>query len=158
MNKDNYLKLSNEFNNYKLKLSSNFQTWEAYPDEVEMVHTYFERNKYYILRWKICPMLIKSLQDLREYIKQPIIINSGLRLPNSNVEVGGKRDSFHMLGRAFDIMAPDWWGHNTIKPKELYDIIIKNPDLFPNIKGLGLGQNFIHMDTRNSNKVITWIY
>lgn len=43
------------------------------------------------------------LQPLRDYMGEPIIINSGFRSPELNKKVGGVRDSQHLIGEAADI-------------------------------------------------------
>ena len=43
------------------------------------------------------------LQDIRDGIDKPIIISSGVRCPELNKKVGGKKDSRHQKGLAADI-------------------------------------------------------
>ena len=43
------------------------------------------------------------LQPLRDYMGEPVIINSGYRSPELNKKVGGVRDSQHLIGEAADI-------------------------------------------------------
>ena len=45
----------------------------------------------------------KVLQPLRDYMGEPVIINSGYRSPELNKKVGGVRDSQHLIGEAADI-------------------------------------------------------
>lgn len=47
------------------------------------------------------------LQPLRDYIGEPLTINSGYRCPALNRAVGGVSNSQHMTGEAADIKAPD---------------------------------------------------
>lgn len=49
------------------------------------------------------PELIKKLEQLRSFIGQPLIINSGYRTPEHNKAVGGSPKSQHMRGTAADI-------------------------------------------------------
>ena len=43
------------------------------------------------------------LQPLRDYMGEPIIINSGYRSPELNQKIGGVRSSQHVIGEAADI-------------------------------------------------------
>lgn len=53
--------------------------------------------------WLMAPELVQGLQELRELIGQPIVINSAYRCPSHNAEVGGVPDSYHTQGYAADI-------------------------------------------------------
>lgn len=55
----------------------------------------------------ICFMAL-FLQNLRDYIKSPIVINSGYRCPSLNYLVGGSKNSQHLKGEAADIIAPKY--------------------------------------------------
>lgn len=52
----------------------------------------------------IVTLVTEYLIPLREKIKQPIIISSGFRCPALNSAVNGAKHSYHMQGRACDIM------------------------------------------------------
>lgn len=88
----------------------------------------------------------KNLQVLRDYLGEPVKINSGYRNPTYNKRVvNGANDSQHTHGRAADI---------TVKsktPKQLHAIIEK---LISQGKmkqgGLGLYPGFVHYDTRGN--------
>ena len=43
------------------------------------------------------------LQPLRDYLGEPVIINSGYRSPELNKKVGGEKESQHLKGEAADI-------------------------------------------------------
>ena len=43
------------------------------------------------------------LQPLRDYMGEPVIINSGYRSPELNQKIGGVRSSQHVIGEAADI-------------------------------------------------------
>lgn len=43
------------------------------------------------------------LQPLRDYMGEPVIINSGYRSPELNQKLGGVRNSQHLIGEAADI-------------------------------------------------------
>ncbi len=47
--------------------------------------------------------LVLKLERLREYCGFPLIITSGYRSPNRNIEVGGATESLHLKGQAVDV-------------------------------------------------------
>jgi len=54
----------------------------------------------------ITPGLLYLLEDIREQIRRPVVINSGYRCPSHNAAIGGKPLSQHPLGTAADINIP----------------------------------------------------
>lgn len=44
-----------------------------------------------------------AFQLLREYFGKPILVNSAFRCQQHNASIGGKVNSYHMLGAAMDI-------------------------------------------------------
>ncbi|HDX6471612.1 TPA: DUF882 domain-containing protein, partial [Escherichia coli] len=48
--------------------------------------------------------LLVILEDVREHFGKPVIINSGNRCPTHNKNVGGAANSYHVRGRAADIV------------------------------------------------------
>lgn len=89
--------------------------------------------------------LAVNLQVLRDYIDEPLHINSGYRSPAHNARVGGKKNSYHLKGMAADITAKSY------TPKKLAQIIEK---LIAEGKvkfgGLGLYPGFCHVDLRKA--------
>jgi hypothetical protein len=83
------------------------------------------------------------LQKLRTLMEAPIIINSGYRNPSYNHKVGGKINSLHVKGRAFDISL-QYHPH-----RKLFQYGKK-----AGFTGFGLYDSFIHMDTGLSR---TWV-
>ncbi len=49
-------------------------------------------------------VLVDKLQELRNWAGAPIKINSGYRTPFQNADVGGTSNSYHMKGKAADIV------------------------------------------------------
>ena len=49
-------------------------------------------------------LILNVLQPLRDYIKKPIIVNSGFRSVALNAKVGGVANSQHIEGKAADIV------------------------------------------------------
>lgn len=85
----------------------------------------------------------ENLQVLRDYVDEPVHVNSGYRTDTYNKKVGGKPKSKHKKAHAADI---------TIKnktPRQVYNIIEK---LIAQKKmkqgGLGLYPGFVHYDPR----------
>lgn len=82
--------------------------------------------------------LVSYLQKIRDKFDKPVIINSGYRCGTHNKSVGGAKYSKHTLGKAADIVVKD------IEPKE----VAKYCESI-GIKGIGLYETFVHIDTRS---------
>ena len=87
--------------------------------------------------------LAKNLQALRDYLGEPVRLNSGYRTLSYNARIGGAKESQHCLAKAADI---------TVKsktPKQLAAVIEK---LISERKmaqgGLGVYPGFLHYDVR----------
>ena len=61
------------------------------------------------------------LQPLREYLGEPVVINSGYRCPKLNDLVGGVSNSQHMKGEAADIRCSSY-----LYAKKIYTWIMDN--------------------------------
>lgn len=85
--------------------------------------------------------LIKVLEDVREYFKCPITIYSGCRCEKYNKFVGGVKFSKHRLGIASDIHVHGY------TPLEVHTYLNNK---YPNKYGLGLYDNFVHVDVRHN--------
>lgn len=87
--------------------------------------------------------LAANLQALRDYLGEPIHVNSGYRTPAYNKKVGGKPASQHMQAKASDITV------KSKSPKQLAAVIEK---LIAEGKmkqgGLGIYPGFVHYDVR----------
>ena len=89
--------------------------------------------------------LAKQLQILRDYLKEPVRINSAYRHANYNKKIGGAPDSMHVKAMAADI---------TVKsktPKQVKAVIeklIKAKKL--KFGGIGLYPGFVHVDIREA--------
>lgn len=87
--------------------------------------------------------LLDNLQVLRDYLGEPVRINSGYRSPAYNKAIGGAKNSQHMKATAADI---------TVKsktPKQVKAIIeklIKEGKMHNG--GIGLYPGFVHYDVR----------
>lgn len=81
--------------------------------------------------------LIDYLEEKRTEIGKSIKILSGFRCVKHNRDVGGKKGSIHLTGKAADIQIP---GQD----------MIKIANLFEDADGLGRypGRHFLHVDVR----------
>ena len=85
------IKLSSHF------LLAEFCNWKKYPQNIPTIQQI--ANMAYGCR--------QLLEPAREAIGCPIIINSGFRNSRVNAQVGGVRNSQHLLGQAADIRPKD---------------------------------------------------
>ncbi len=83
--------------------------------------------------------LLAVLEDVRNHFGSPVHINSGCRCPGHNKKIGGKPKSQHLLGKAADIDVARAF------PGEVYMYLRQQ---YPDKYGLGLYQNFVHVDVR----------
>ena len=96
---------------------------------------------------KIHEKLLELLQELRDTLDKPVIINSGYRSKKHNEKVGGAKRSQHLKGTAVDISLRNL----DYSAKEL-SIFVKNvaEDIGVGAESLGLGyaNTFLHVDVR----------
>ena len=96
---------------------------------------------------KIHEKLLDLLQELRNTLDKPVIINSGYRSKEHNEKVGGAKRSQHLEGTAVDISLRNL----DYSAKELA-IFVKNSaeDIGVGAENLGLGyaDSFLHVDVR----------
>ncbi len=90
-------------------------------------------------------VLAENLQIVRDVLKEPIHINSGYRSEAHNKNIGGAKNSQHLLGNAADITMKNYTS------KDL-SLIFKKLILRGNLKegGLGLYNGFVHYDIRGT--------
>lgn len=89
--------------------------------------------------------LADNLQVLRDFLGEPVRINSAYRSEAHNKAVGGSKTSQHLLGKAADIKVKG------IDTKDVYLIIeslIKDGKMTEG--GLGLYNTFVHYDIRGT--------
>jgi len=91
-------------------------------------------------KFNITPALIKGLQELRDYLGMPIIINSGTRCPKHNAAVGGTRNSYHLRGYAADIWVEGLSLKELVRAAEEFKVFRHG--------GIGIYDTFIHLDVR----------
>jgi uncharacterized protein YcbK (DUF882 family) len=83
--------------------------------------------------------LINILEKIREYYKHPIRINSAYRCLDHNKYIGSTDTSQHPKGKAADIVVS---GLSTIAVYHFLD------HEYPNKYGIGVYNDFIHIDVR----------
>lgn len=108
------------------------------------------------LRENIIPTIV-ILQNIREYLGAPVMINSGYRPEDYNRKVGGKPNSLHLKFNAIDFFPI---GPFKDRLQDLVDDIADNKfaaqiywndkltTITPEVMGIGLYDTFIHLDTR----------
>ena len=90
--------------------------------------------------------LVTGLQELREILNKPILVNSAFRCDNHNRSVGGAVNSNHMTGTAADIIVPG------IEPLDL--LVIAESTVWLN--GFGVAERYLHVDVRRFREY--WYY
>lgn len=86
---------------------------------------------------KIDNKLIAFIQKIRTHFDKPVTINSGYRCATHNKNVGGASNSYHTKGMAADIVVKGVTPAEVAKYAESIGIL-----------GIGLYDNFVHIDTR----------
>ena len=84
------------------------------------------------------PTAIMKLQELRDRLAAPMIINSGARCEMHNKKSGGSKNSQHMQGIAFDIKC--------LTNARRFDLI--KLAIETGFKGIIIYEKFIHIDLR----------
>lgn len=115
--------------NDKKKLSENFKVYE-----------FSCKGNGCCSTVKIDSDLVKYVQKIRDHFKKPLVIGSGYRCPTYNSKVlNAAKQSKHTMGMAADISIKG------VAPAE----IAKYAESL-GIKGIGLYDTFVHIDTRKT--------
>lgn len=83
--------------------------------------------------------VVNYLQRIRDHFGKPIVVNSAYRTPAYNKKVGGAKSSYHMQGRAFDIVVSGY------TPQ-----IVSRYAKSLGINGVIQYDTFVHIDSRTS--------
>lgn len=83
--------------------------------------------------------LIDVLEELRERLGRPIVINSGCRCASHNDDVGGTMRSQHVHGKAADFKVLG------LKQDVVQAVLLK---MYPDTLGIGRYAWFTHVDVR----------
>lgn len=89
------------------------------------------------------------LSKLRAEFDHPMIVTSGFRCQSHNAAVGGSDRSKHLLGCAVDVY---WEDYNSSLKYRLVECALGY-----DVRGIGLSDEFIHLDGRNGAGKI-WFY
>ena len=84
--------------------------------------------------------LVFVLEKIRNHFSKPVYINSAYRNPAYNAMIGGAKNSMHMYGCAADIHIKG------VSPKKIAEYA---NTIMPNSGGIGIYDNFCHIDVRN---------
>lgn len=94
--------------------------------------------------------LARAFEEIRHGCgDDPIEIWSAYRTPAWNRKIGGTTKSFHLKGMALDLH------HTILTNEEFFRIIHANAENFE-IGGIGKYKRFVHIDIRNSERLIVW--
>ena len=97
----------------------------------------------------ISKTLVEKLNTVRELLKEPITINSGVRCLEHNRFIGSKDTSSHIKGLAVDIKATD----------SVYRYKLLRVLYFLGFERIGIDKNFIHVDIdKDKPQKITYLY
>ena len=111
------------------------------PEQVKAKYfDYDELSCHHCGQLNIDPILLKLLDEIREHVGGPVYLNSVYRCPYHNADIGGARNSQHVLGRAADIDVPEGWTVDQLA------------DLAESLGADGVGRyyddDFVHVDVR----------
>lgn len=84
--------------------------------------------------------LMDALEALRLTLGKPINISSGFRCAEHNKKVNGAKNSYHLLGKAADIIVAD------VSPE---DVARAANGLWPHKYGIGVYKGHTHIDVRS---------
>lgn len=97
---------------------------------------------------KISDKFISLLDELREFLGKPLIINSGYRCEEHNKKIGGRETSAHLSGLAADISCT-----NSTWRSELLRACLAR------FNRVGVAKSFIHVDIDSSKpQDVLWVY
>lgn len=92
------------------------------------------------------PAFMVQVQAFRDRWGKPFSPTSAARCPSHNKDVGGSEQSYHKLGRAFDIPVESG--------RERYRMVALA--IHMGFNGIGVAETFIHIDNRD--KPAMWTY
>ncbi|RJO67433.1 MAG: DUF882 domain-containing protein [Myxococcales bacterium] len=98
----------------------------------------------------VCVDLLDALEDLRERVGWPLVVNSAYRCPEHNAAVGGKPKSKHLEGIAADVCCRNL----------SVDDLARAAETIPAFRRGGIGKypkkGFVHVDVRR-NGPARWV-
>ena len=138
-----------------MKISKHFNDYELLSPI--LLRTINERNA--LPNWYISSKQIDTLEHIRDQVKVPVWVNiaghsyRGICTDQESIDQGRAVTSQHNRLGAFDITVSDR------SPVEIGNIIKSIAHIY-GIGGMGVNElsNFVHLDWRNSKKLIKWTY
>lgn len=111
---------------------------------------YFRREEFRCKCGKFCngfpvepdTTMVRYADAIRERLGVPLNVNSGIRCPQHNANVGGVSNSQHVLGTACDLGAPAG-----ITPEKMARVA---EEVIGNTGGIGIYDWGIHIDSRST--------
>jgi len=98
---------------------------------------------------KIDKSSVNRLERARMYAGIPFHVNSAKRCEKHNLEAGGKKNSAHLTGNAFDIAVAN--SHQRY--------LMLNAMMKAGFHRIGIGKTFIHCDDSTKNPPeVSWLY
>lgn len=109
---------------------------------------YFRRGEFQCKCGKFCDgypvepdeTMVRYADAIRERLGVPLSVNSGIRCPQHNANVGGVSNSQHVLGAACDLGAPAG-----ISPEKMASVA---EEIIGDTGGIGIYDWGIHIDSR----------
>ena len=108
----------------------------------------------YPAEWRLSRALRLAVEfeRIRARCGLPLVVASGYRTPEHNRRVGGARYSQHVEGRALDLKPPKNWTARGLLG--VVRLVAEEADSA--IRGIGLYETFVHIDTRPSPRLVVW--
>lgn len=98
---------------------------------------------------QISTELVILLDNAREALGMPLVVNSGYRCRAHNRKVGGSPTSSHLRGLAVDLRVPT----SRIR------FLLLRALLSAGIERIGIGENFLHVDLDTEKPpMVAWLY
>jgi len=121
-------------------------------------HNYFKREEFACGCGcdfdNVSPVLLATLDRVRQIMDRPVVINSGCRCRRHNEAVGGSVHSSHLTGCAVDIECPSGnTDPENYRWRLIYALILSG------CTRIGIGKSFVHVDidpTKNERRM--WVY
>ena len=126
-------------------ISANFTAAELYSKSPDAPNSHYLSDE-----------VIKGAQIIRDWVGEPVYINSSYRTAAHNASIGGASNSQHLVGNALDLSFKTENAKNLV----INDIATKGQLYqklkFNAIRGFGLYDNFVHIDSRTATNPVIW--
>lgn len=99
---------------------------------------------------------IKGAQIIRDWVGEPVYINSSYRTAAHNAAVGGGTASQHLTGNALDLSFKTEAAKQIVLDDFAQKGLLYQKLKFNGIRGFGLYDNFVHIDSRPTVDAVRW--